>query len=158
RRRSRRSTWRRLLADGRSFGDAPHPYPLPARGGGGGAPALRPASFFPAFTGGRNGRGWGGGAGAPEGGPSGWRRHGERGGEGVALCGCARFLLTRYRGSQDGGGTMKRELEIRTADGTAKAAVFRPANAAVKAGVILYMDAFGPRPTMDEMAERLAGL
>jgi carboxymethylenebutenolidase len=52
---------------------------------------------------------------------------------------------------------MKRELDIRTADGTAKAAIFRPATGMVKAGVVIYMDAFGPRPAMDEMAERLAG-
>lgn len=47
----------------------------------------------------------------------------------------------------------KREIEIRTADGVCKAGLFGPAKA--KAGVILYMDAFGPRPALDEMAERL---
>ena len=52
---------------------------------------------------------------------------------------------------------MKRDIEIRTEDGVAKAGLFqteggRPA----KAGVILYMDAFGPRPALDQMAERLA--
>jgi carboxymethylenebutenolidase len=52
---------------------------------------------------------------------------------------------------------MKRELDIQAADGTAKAAIFRPATGAVKAGVILYMDAFGLRPALDGMAERLAG-
>jgi carboxymethylenebutenolidase len=52
---------------------------------------------------------------------------------------------------------MKRSLEIRTADRTAQAAIFRPADAAVRAGVIFYMDAFGPRPALDGMAERLAG-
>ena len=52
---------------------------------------------------------------------------------------------------------MKRELDIKAADGTAKAAIFRPAMGTVKAGVILYMDAFGPRPALNGMAERLAG-
>lgn len=49
----------------------------------------------------------------------------------------------------------KKDIEIRTADGTAQAGLFRPAGGA-KAGVILYMDAFGPRPALDGMAERLA--
>lgn len=48
----------------------------------------------------------------------------------------------------------KRDIEIKTADGVCKAGLFGPANA--KAGVILYMDAFGPRPALDDMAERLA--
>ena len=52
---------------------------------------------------------------------------------------------------------MRRELDIKAADGTAKAAIFRPAAGAVKGGVILYMDAFGPRPALNEIAERLAG-
>jgi carboxymethylenebutenolidase len=53
---------------------------------------------------------------------------------------------------------MKRDIEIKTGDGVAKAGLFRPAaNASVSAGVILYMDAFGPRPALDAMAERLAG-
>ncbi|RWA65571.1 dienelactone hydrolase family protein [Mesorhizobium sp.] len=50
----------------------------------------------------------------------------------------------------------KQDLEIKTQDGTAKARLFRPA-APAKAGVILYMDIFGPRPALDRMAERLAG-
>ena len=50
----------------------------------------------------------------------------------------------------------KRDIEIKTTDGVAKAGLFRPASPA-KASVILYMDAFGPRPVLDEMAERLAG-
>jgi carboxymethylenebutenolidase len=50
----------------------------------------------------------------------------------------------------------KREIEVRTPDGTAGAGLFQGSSGA-KAGVILYMDAFGPRPAMDEMAERLAG-
>ncbi|BCG94021.1 dienelactone hydrolase family protein [Mesorhizobium sp. 131-2-1] len=50
----------------------------------------------------------------------------------------------------------RQDIEIKTQDGTAKARLFRPA-APAKAGVILYMDIFGPRPTLDQMAERLAG-
>jgi carboxymethylenebutenolidase len=50
----------------------------------------------------------------------------------------------------------KQDIEIKTKDGVAKAGLFRPAGPA-KAGVILYMDAFGPRPVLDVMAERLAG-
>src|SRR5690242_1419507 len=48
---------------------------------------------------------------------------------------------------------MKRDIEIRTADGMAKAGLF----GAASAGVILYMDAFGPRPALDGMAEHIAG-
>lgn len=47
----------------------------------------------------------------------------------------------------------KRDIDIRTADGTAKAGLFGEGGTA---GVILYMDAFGPRPALDGMAERLA--
>ncbi|WP_217569029.1 dienelactone hydrolase family protein [Mesorhizobium sp. GbtcB19] len=50
----------------------------------------------------------------------------------------------------------KQDVEIKTEDGTAKARLFRPA-APAKAGIILYMDIFGPRPALDQMAERLAG-
>lgn len=49
----------------------------------------------------------------------------------------------------------KREIEVKTADGFCKAGLFGSNGA--KAGVILYMDAFGPRPALDDMAERLAG-
>src|SRR5262245_21309194 len=52
---------------------------------------------------------------------------------------------------------MKRDVEITTADGTAQAAIFRPSGGAGRAGVLFYMDAFGPRPALDAMAERLAG-
>lgn len=48
----------------------------------------------------------------------------------------------------------KRGIEITTPDGVAKAGLFAGAG---KAGVILYMDAFGPRPALDSMAERLSG-
>lgn len=52
---------------------------------------------------------------------------------------------------------MKKDIEIRTVDGLAKAGLFRSASASRSgAGVILYMDAFGPRPALDRMAERLA--
>ena len=51
----------------------------------------------------------------------------------------------------------KRDIAIKTADGTAKAGVFNAGNGA-SAGVVLYMDAFGPRPALDGMAERLAAL
>ncbi|WP_442583370.1 dienelactone hydrolase family protein [Mesorhizobium sp. ASY16-5R] len=48
----------------------------------------------------------------------------------------------------------KREIEIRTGDGLAKAHLFKGTGTA---GIILYMDAFGVRPAMDEIAARLAG-
>jgi carboxymethylenebutenolidase len=52
----------------------------------------------------------------------------------------------------------KEEITIQTADGTVPAHLFRPAGAASarQPGVILYMDAFGVRPALDQMAERLA--
>ncbi|RUV93341.1 dienelactone hydrolase family protein, partial [Mesorhizobium sp. M5C.F.Ca.IN.020.14.1.1] len=50
----------------------------------------------------------------------------------------------------------KRDIQIKTSDGLAKAGLFRSA-ASAKAAIILYMDAFGPRPALDQMAERLAG-
>jgi carboxymethylenebutenolidase len=50
---------------------------------------------------------------------------------------------------------MKRDLEIRTADGTANGAIFS-GQVRAKAGILLYMDAFGLRPALDGMAERLA--
>ncbi|MBZ9975009.1 dienelactone hydrolase family protein [Mesorhizobium sp. BR-1-1-10] len=53
---------------------------------------------------------------------------------------------------------MKQDLHIKTRDGVAKAGLFRSAKvSSAKAGVILYQDAFGPRPALDLMAERLAG-
>jgi carboxymethylenebutenolidase len=49
------------------------------------------------------------------------------------------------------------QLEIRTADGVARAWVHR-AGEGSRPGVVLYVDAYGVRPTMHETAERLAGL
>jgi carboxymethylenebutenolidase len=53
----------------------------------------------------------------------------------------------------------KQDIAIKTQDGTAKAGLFQPSRqpATGAPGVILYMDAFGPRPALDAMAERLAG-
>ena len=52
----------------------------------------------------------------------------------------------------------RQDIQIKTGDGVAKARLFRPTSASsTKAGIILYMDAFGPRPSLDAMAERLAG-
>src|SRR6478609_12198518 len=50
-------------------------------------------------------------------------------------------------------------MTIRTEDGTATAGLFHPDGkpTATAPGVILYMDAFGPRPALDATAERLAG-
>ena len=53
---------------------------------------------------------------------------------------------------------MKRDLMISTLDGNASAGLFQPDGKPAMAGVILYMDAFGPRPALDRMAERLAAL
>ena len=49
----------------------------------------------------------------------------------------------------------RRDISVRTADGSAPAGLFAPAGAVPASGVILYMDAFGPRPALDGMAERL---
>lgn len=52
---------------------------------------------------------------------------------------------------------MRQDVEIETADGIARAGLFAPAGPnATTSGVILYMDAFGPRPALYGMAERLA--
>lgn len=53
----------------------------------------------------------------------------------------------------------KRSIQIETSDGKADAAIFAPdegEGAEGRPGVILYMDAFGPRPALGKMAERLA--
>jgi carboxymethylenebutenolidase len=50
----------------------------------------------------------------------------------------------------------KQKIEIGTTDGTAPAHLFPGSGARAKAGVIVYMDAFGVRPAMDAMAGRIA--
>lgn len=52
--------------------------------------------------------------------------------------------------------TSKR-LSITTSDGVCPATLLSPEGPASGPAIILYMDAFGPRPAMDRMAERLAG-
>src|SRR5215467_958245 len=47
-------------------------------------------------------------------------------------------------------------VEIKTADGTADAAFIHPATGS-HPGVLIWPDAFGLRPSMREMARRLAG-
>lgn len=47
--------------------------------------------------------------------------------------------------------------QVETADGTASVWVFHPETPSTT-GVILYMDAFGPRPAMQDMASRMAAL
>lgn len=47
-------------------------------------------------------------------------------------------------------------ISIDTPDGPAPARLFAGSGGRAKAGVIVYMDAFGPRPAMDEMAGRIA--
>ncbi|MET0430622.1 MAG: dienelactone hydrolase family protein [Microvirga sp.] len=63
---------------------------------------------------------------------------------------------------------MNRQIEIKTADGLARAGLFRPdegqaftegavtGGAAAAPGVIFYMDGIGPRKALDDMAQRLA--
>src|SRR5215218_10252013 len=53
---------------------------------------------------------------------------------------------------------MKRDIEITTADGVAKASLFRPEGSEGKVlpGILYYMDALGPREATDIMGERLA--
>jgi carboxymethylenebutenolidase len=48
-------------------------------------------------------------------------------------------------------------LNIPTVDGQCQARLFRP-EAEAAGAIILYMDAFGPRPALWQMAERLTGL
>ncbi len=48
----------------------------------------------------------------------------------------------------------KSQITIHTADGVCSAGLFIPDGGSDK-GVILYMDAFGPRPALDSMAQRL---
>jgi carboxymethylenebutenolidase len=49
------------------------------------------------------------------------------------------------------------EIDIRTADGVARAWIHR-GGTGPRPGVVFYTDAFGVRPSMHEMAARLAGL
>lgn len=52
---------------------------------------------------------------------------------------------------------MQRQIDITTADGTAKAELLSPSSgASTDKGVILYMDAFGPREALYWMAQRIA--
>lgn len=51
-----------------------------------------------------------------------------------------------------------REISVETADGSAPAWFFPAVAGDGRAGVILYMDAFGLRPALAGMAERMAGL
>lgn len=48
-------------------------------------------------------------------------------------------------------------VEIRTEDGVADAYLARPADGAPRPGVLLYQDAFGLRPQLRAMADRIAG-
>lgn len=50
----------------------------------------------------------------------------------------------------------KKGIEIQTPDGACPAGLFMP-DAAPSAGVLFYMDIFGPRASLDGMAERLSG-
>ncbi len=50
----------------------------------------------------------------------------------------------------------KQEIRIETADGVAEASLLTPAGTTPRAGVIVYMDAFGLRPALEEIAERIA--
>ncbi|MFO1147113.1 MAG: dienelactone hydrolase family protein [Alsobacter sp.] len=53
---------------------------------------------------------------------------------------------------------MQKSLKIATQDGTCAATLVTPETGAKgRRGVILYMDAFGPRPALTAMAGRLAG-
>lgn len=48
-------------------------------------------------------------------------------------------------------------IDISTPDGTADAFLAAPEGRGPYPGVLLYMDAFGPRPRLEEMAEHIAG-
>lgn len=51
----------------------------------------------------------------------------------------------------------QQNISVETADGTAPAGLFTPSGGESGSGIILFMDAFGPRPALDEMAEHMAG-
>ncbi len=53
--------------------------------------------------------------------------------------------------------TRRGELEIKTADGAARATIHRGGAGPLPA-VLMYPDAYGPRPALHDMADRLAGL
>ncbi|MCX7306252.1 MAG: dienelactone hydrolase family protein [Hyphomicrobiales bacterium] len=50
----------------------------------------------------------------------------------------------------------KQNIRIETPDGVAEAVLVTPAGPTPNSGVILYMDAFGVRPAMEVIAERIA--
>ncbi|HEY6629972.1 MAG TPA: dienelactone hydrolase family protein [Rhizobiaceae bacterium] len=50
----------------------------------------------------------------------------------------------------------KQNIQVETPDGVAEAVLAMPAGAMPESGVILYMDAFGVRPAMEEIAGRIA--
>lgn len=50
----------------------------------------------------------------------------------------------------------RQDIKIETADGVAEAVLMMPPGATPKAGVIVYMDAFGVRPALEKIAERIA--
>ena len=52
---------------------------------------------------------------------------------------------------------IRSEIDVRTADGTARAWIVRP-DTAPRAGVLFYPDAYGVRTVVHAMTERLAGL
>src|SRR5580704_6234610 len=58
-------------------------------------------------------------------------------------------------GSAAGASVVETEVEIKTPDGTCDAAFIHPASGS-HAGVLIWPDAFGLRPSMREMAKRLA--
>ena len=50
----------------------------------------------------------------------------------------------------------RHQIRIDTPDGTAEASLVMPSGGTPRCGVILYMDAFGIRPAMETIAERIA--
>src|SRR6476660_10428485 len=50
---------------------------------------------------------------------------------------------------------MGQTIEIQTADGLAEAYLTRPADGAEHPGVLLYIDAIGLRPRIEQMADRI---
>lgn len=51
----------------------------------------------------------------------------------------------------------RRSVDIPTRDGTADAYLVRPAGNGPVPGVLLFMDAIGLRPRLEDMADRIAG-